>query len=213
MHCVYKYVYNDEIIYIGKTDISIIKRLSQHGKSGDNIDEKYWNQINNSKIYYCKLANKCMCDVVESELIRRYKPKLNKDKKSEWSGLNFVEPEWYYFDKELYNNIVRRNIYLENIVHEFNNNKKTMKDTIYKQLEFDLQQEKHVRKAGRKIDERTRIKITNKIQNLNSNAYITRKHIDYHGDDKMLKTICYELLDELTYLKTDKNGRHRFYRK
>lgn len=102
MHYVYKYVYNNKIIYIGKTDNSIIKRLRQHGKTGDNINEKYWNEINNSKIYYCKLANKYMCDVVESELIRRYKPKCNKAKQKYWSGLEFVEPEWYYFDKELY---------------------------------------------------------------------------------------------------------------
>ena len=35
-----------------------------------------------------------MADVVESELIRRYKPKYNKSKTSEWGGLLFVEPKW-----------------------------------------------------------------------------------------------------------------------
>ena len=93
-HYVYKYVYNNEIIYIGKNDTELPTRLSQHGKSGDNIPEEGWDEINNSEVYYCKLANKVMSDVVESELIRRHKPKYNKAKMSEWSGINFGEPNW-----------------------------------------------------------------------------------------------------------------------
>lgn len=93
-HYVYKYVYNDEIIYIGKNDTDLYSRLKQHGKCGDNIPEEGWDEINNSNIFYCELPNSTMSDVVESELIRRYKPKWNKAKMSEWSGLDFVEPKW-----------------------------------------------------------------------------------------------------------------------
>ena len=50
MHCVYKYVLDDEIIYIGKTDRNLEQRLSQHGKSGDNIDSQAWDDINLSTI-------------------------------------------------------------------------------------------------------------------------------------------------------------------
>lgn len=94
---VYKYVYNDQIIYIGKNDTDLVSRLSAHGKPGDNIPEEGWNEINNSDIYYCKLANKIMSDVVESELIRKYKPKYNKAKMSEWAGLQFPELKWEKF--------------------------------------------------------------------------------------------------------------------
>ena len=98
MHCVYKYVLNDEIIYVGKTDSNLEQRLSQHGKVGDNIDSSAWNDINKSKIYYVELVNSTMCDVFESEMIRRYKPKYNKAKlESDWSGLPFIEPEWKEF--------------------------------------------------------------------------------------------------------------------
>ena len=97
---VYKYVFNDEIIYIGKCDKNLSKRLNQHGRNGDNIPKEAWEEINNSTIYYCTLANKTMSDVVESELIRKYKPKYNKAKTSEWSGLDFSEPNW-----ELYNEL------------------------------------------------------------------------------------------------------------
>lgn len=93
-HYVYKYVLNDEIIYIGKNDTDLHSRIATHGKRGDNISEDGWSEINAATIYYIKLANSTMSDVVESELIRKYKPKYNVAKKSDWTGLPFVEPEW-----------------------------------------------------------------------------------------------------------------------
>ena len=48
-HYVYKYVFNGEIIYIGKCDSDLDQRLGQHGKSGDNIDKKYWDDIKSGK--------------------------------------------------------------------------------------------------------------------------------------------------------------------
>lgn len=98
MHYVYKYVLNGEIIYIGKTDAGLQNRLNQHGKPGDNIPREGWDEINASMIYYMPMVNEIMADVVESELIRRYKPKYNKDKKeSAWGGIPFAEPEWYEY--------------------------------------------------------------------------------------------------------------------
>ena len=100
-HYVYKYVLNDEIIYIGKSNSDTLSdRLKYHGKMGDNIDASGWKDINVADIYYCELANAIMTDVVESELIRRYKPKYNKNKKSEWDGLDF-ELNWKKFDKSV----------------------------------------------------------------------------------------------------------------
>ena len=97
-HYVYKYVFNSEIIYIGKCDFDLDQRLAQHGKPGDNIDKKYWDDINASDIYYCTLANATMSDVVESELINSHKPKCNTAKMSDWDGLKLPEPNWkkYY---------------------------------------------------------------------------------------------------------------------
>lgn len=103
MHYVYKYVLDGEIIYIGKSDAKKpFSRLRQHGISGDNIPCEYHSLIKSADIFYCELPNAIMTDVVESELIRRYKPKLNKDSKatSEWGGLAFVEPEWVEYRKK-----------------------------------------------------------------------------------------------------------------
>jgi hypothetical protein len=107
-HYVYKYVFNGEIIYIGKCDSDLDQRLAQHGKSGDNIDKKYWDDINASDIYYCTLANATMSDVVESELINRHKPKCNTAKMSDWDGLKLPEPNW----KKYYTKIIKEHIFL-----------------------------------------------------------------------------------------------------
>ena len=97
-HFVYKYVLNDEIIYIGKCDSDLDIRLSQHGHNGDNIMPEGWDDINNSDIYFCRLANSVMSDVVESELIRRYRPKYNRAKmNTKWDGLEFAEPSWILY--------------------------------------------------------------------------------------------------------------------
>lgn len=101
-HFVYKYVLNDEIIYIGKNDTDLDSRLRTHGKPGDNISCVAWKDINAADIYYIKLYNATMSDVVESELIRRYQPKYNKAKKnSDWAGLPFVEPEWIKYTRPI----------------------------------------------------------------------------------------------------------------
>ena len=141
-HFVYKYVYKSEVIYIGKNDTNLIDRIRQHGKFGDNIPEEGWDEINSSDIYYIELANSIMSDVVESELIRRYKPKYNKAKKSEWQGINFPEPVWIKFDKnnEVYKNCInaendslhRQNAALMKIIEKRDNTIEELIDKNYK---------------------------------------------------------------------------------
>lgn len=105
-HYVYKYVNpnTNEILYIGKNDTNLVSRLKQHCCKGDNIPSEYHDELLKADIYFITLANNIMCDVVESELIRRYKPKCNSSKMSDWDGLDFVEPKWTKVDKD-YNNI------------------------------------------------------------------------------------------------------------
>lgn len=94
MHTVYKYVLNGSVLYIGKCDSKLSARLRRHGRKGDNIPQTGFFEINAADIYYTQLPNRTMSDVVESELIRRYNPKYNKAKKSEWDGIPFAEPIW-----------------------------------------------------------------------------------------------------------------------
>lgn len=97
-HFVYKYVLNEEIIYIGKTDDELSKRLNCHGKKGDNIPEEYWDEINESDIYFARCDNSVMCDAVETALINKYKPKCNRAKTRGLQGAySFIEPLWFYY--------------------------------------------------------------------------------------------------------------------
>lgn len=130
-HYVYKYVLNKEIIYIGKTDCDLEQRLLQHGKSGDNIPEEGWVEINNSDIYYAELANSTMSDVVESELIRKYKPKYNIAKMSDWSGLNFIEPVWY-----LYKNRDAELQHLKSEIQKYKNENNALKEELKRAKEI-----------------------------------------------------------------------------
>jgi len=91
---VYKYVYQNEIIYIGKAK-NLNQRIYQHS------NEDKFKDFEKSEIYFLKLANSIMSDVVESELIRRYKPRLNIAKKSDWDGIEFVEPKWHKYTPDI----------------------------------------------------------------------------------------------------------------
>lgn len=94
-HYVYKYVCDGEIIYIGKTNRSLTRRLSEHGTIGDNIPETAWNDLKRSTIYFSRLPSRKMCDIYEIELIRRYKPKYNKACIDiQWNGLDMPELNW-----------------------------------------------------------------------------------------------------------------------
>ena len=74
---------------------------------------------------------------------------------------------------------------------------------------------KNYGKAGRKMDKKTRERIISEIEKLEKDKPVTRKNVNYKGDDKMLKRLCNELIEKekFIYSKTDKNNRVRFYRK
>lgn len=147
-HFVYKYVYKDDIIYIGKTDTSLTRRLSQHGKKGDNIPESAFDEINASAIYYCELLSSKQCDIYESELIRRYKPKYNKAKTSSWDGVDLPEPNWTLFKMSFdilqreYNNLLDENKQLHTDYDMLNDKY------------IELLKENFILKNGGKTDER-----------------------------------------------------------
>lgn len=96
-HIVYKFVYLNEIIYIGKSDVGFDRIFSHDGGPYDNINAESKEEVQNSTVYYAEMANSTMADVYESELIRRYKPKYNKAKTSDWTGIPLPEPVWTMF--------------------------------------------------------------------------------------------------------------------
>ncbi len=96
-HYVYKFVSNGEIIYFGKSksDANLLARINCHIR-----ERRFQTYLDSCEIYYTELLNKDMSEIVESELIRRYWPILNRAKKSNWDGLAFPELKWNKFIQE-----------------------------------------------------------------------------------------------------------------
>lgn len=191
MDYVYKYVLNDEIIYIGKGHDNKFSRMMIHGGKQDNISEKWHSEINKADIYYIKVANQTMADVVESELIRRYKPKCNVAKKSEWSGLMFPEPSWKPFRIN--------NKYYEKIP---SSQPKEGTGKRRKQIEYDSRVENRLKQLSNEVEEYKK--------QLNSERIVYQELVNFieATTGKVLKsnlsprfTVHYELIDPSIKLK------------
>ncbi len=77
-HCVYKYVLDDEIIYIGKNDTELKSRVYSHEtEKTDRLYRFFEKYGDNLKIYYTEVKNKLQADLLESFLIDKYKPSFN----------------------------------------------------------------------------------------------------------------------------------------
>lgn len=95
MHGIYKYVVNNEIIYIGKSDRSICKRINDHAK-----EDRFKKYLATSKIYYFLTRNSTTTAAYELALINKYQPVLNvKDKHDDTDDINFEEPEWKPYEE------------------------------------------------------------------------------------------------------------------
>ena len=67
MFGIYKYVYNDEIIYIGKSDNSILNRVNAHVK-----EAKFKPYLEKAVIYYTECKNSAHTLILETFLINKY---------------------------------------------------------------------------------------------------------------------------------------------
>lgn len=91
MFGIYKYVYDGEVIYIGKSDNSILNRVNAHAK-----EAKFKPYLDKAIIYYTVYENSAQTDFYESYFINKYKPKLNVAKMYDGNiGVDIPEPEWH----------------------------------------------------------------------------------------------------------------------
>lgn len=72
MYFIYKYVYRDEIIYIGKTKRELSQRVYEH-----TMELKFIPYLHEVKIYYFTVSTHVEMDIYEKYLINKYAPKLN----------------------------------------------------------------------------------------------------------------------------------------
>ncbi len=91
MNCVYKYVNNNVILYIGKTN-NLKRRIAEHAK------EQNFQNIN-YQIYYFKCANSVEMDAYEYFLINKYHPKYNIALNNKDIHIqSLIEPEWKIYN-------------------------------------------------------------------------------------------------------------------
>jgi hypothetical protein len=97
-HGLYKYVVDDKIIYIGKSNNSISNRIIQHAK-----EPKFMPYLVKAKIYVCKLPNTTETDIMERVLINYYKPILNivDNHVGKSNCITFKEPNWIKLCNEI----------------------------------------------------------------------------------------------------------------
>lgn len=87
-HYVYKYVLDNEIVYIGKNDTDLHSRIYQH-----TLEEKF-QPVKNAQIYFIELENSVESRIMEELLINKYKPALNVVSKQSGISISFEEPSW-----------------------------------------------------------------------------------------------------------------------
>jgi excinuclease UvrABC nuclease subunit len=117
---IYKYVYNNKIIYIGKSDSSIYNRIKTHIN-----EDKFQPYLKECKIYYFVTSNPAETKVYETYLIDKYKPILNViDKYVDGACVfNIPEPNWILYEEKIFKQInpsKKQNV--SNIKHIKNNN-------------------------------------------------------------------------------------------
>ncbi len=91
----YKYEYEGQVIYIGKSDASVAKRIADHKR-----EAKFQPYLKNGvNIYTCELPNSTETELVEKALINQYKPILNGTNNQEGFSklIKIEEPEWVLF--------------------------------------------------------------------------------------------------------------------
>lgn len=94
---VYKYVYDNEIIYVGKSDHSILGRIKGHS-----TESKFKPFLKKCQIYYAWLPNPAFTTIFETFLINKYKPRLNVAMKYDTIlPFDICEPVWHLFNPSI----------------------------------------------------------------------------------------------------------------
>lgn len=99
-HYVYKYILDEEIIYIGKNDTNLSDRIYFHEHTKTDSLYGYQNKYPQLQILFTEVENKIQSELLESLLIDKYKPVLNKAKKYDGTGFIFkgaIEPEFVIY--------------------------------------------------------------------------------------------------------------------
>lgn len=94
MGYIYRYIYRDEIIYVGKTKRELSQRILEHEN-----ELKFMPYLSECKIQYFETATNVEMDIAEKYYINLYSPKLNVVD-MEHASFNFKLPAQNWLDYE-----------------------------------------------------------------------------------------------------------------
>ena len=99
VYTIYRYVYNNETIYVGKTKRNLKLRISEHS-----IEDKFLPYLDECKIEFFDAGNRQSMDIYEKYLINEMSPILNVVDK-ENANFIFTLPymEWKPYEMYVYN--------------------------------------------------------------------------------------------------------------
>lgn len=92
---VYKYVYHNDVIYVGKTD-NMKRRVDEHA-SGQGLEAKFLPYLHESDIYFHECCNEVEMSALERLLINQYKPILNVKDVTAGDSTVTIEIDWQYY--------------------------------------------------------------------------------------------------------------------
>lgn len=203
-YCIYKYIYNNEIVYIGKSKL-LDDRISQHNK------EIYFWGLN--EIYYFICDNKEAMDINEAYYISKYRPPMNqKYEPFNEKHINLIikEPKWerYNYNYEFQMPFIKefsQNIIIDKFINDFTNKEnynygelfgdKIIGDTIvcchYRGVDFILFDEfmNYSKKIEKQFDQavgKQSARIMNDLISMHPEGI---GYIDYNSDDNSYKVI------------------------
>lgn len=117
---IYKYVYRDEIIYVGKTKRPLIERVGEHAN-----EQKFFRYLNEAKIYYFTVSTAVEMDIYEKYLINVHSPILNVvDMDHAKFKFTLPVPVWNLYDAASYRQAISIS---NNLVNNPSNDPRTQK--------------------------------------------------------------------------------------
>lgn len=98
MGYIYRYIYNDEIIYVGKTKRELSQRILEHEN-----EIKFMPYLSACKIQYFETVTNVEMDIAEKYYINLYSPKLNVvDMEHAVFNFKLPTPNWLDYDARSY---------------------------------------------------------------------------------------------------------------
>lgn len=179
MEYVYVYMHPEHpYLYVGRT-CNLEKRIETHDTNdADNIDREYVGLLHEASVYYIPLQNKAESIIVETYLINKYKPLLNKMLKYEdVSSLEVKVPRFVKMDDALR----KLHIQLSNAEQEISQKKDRLVE-LEEIKEKLMSNEERLEKLRKQYEEQTiEINMFNHIseEEAQKSYYFDKKEIEY----------------------------------